>query len=554
MENDDRDATATPDLAATPNQLGDFQLVKKLGSGGMGTVYKAVQLSMDRDVALKILHEHLASDPNFVRRFYREAKTSGKLDHPGIVRGIFVGEDRGRHYFAMEFVEGENLDAVVPKQGRLPVRESVRLIVDVARALHYAHGKEMVHRDIKPGNIMVGDDGVVKLTDLGLARALKESNVTQSGEVFGTPAYMAPEQVLSPRDVDGRADIYALGVTLYVLLAGEKPFPADPSLHAILTRGEQPYVPARRHNPSVPEALDAVVEKALAPERERRFQTAAELADALEAIELPAENDRTAPRLEDRAPRERRASGLAVALGGALVALLVLVYLGWSRSAPSPSKSNHAIAERPDEVIAEALVAAAFGRRDEAVAALAAGAASQPQVRRLLRELNEGVLIVFQRQTPAQTGLLTPVWAADGMTLSGDDNYRLAFLGGRDCHVYAFQADQKPSITALFPNPRYGASANPIDRGGVRWVPAAEDGTVSWLQLDEQRGVEYLYFVATAEPLPDPSTFAGRLLEAGAGLQTDAAREAFARRAGLEGKSCFATEKSALLAIRLNRR
>src|SRR6266567_7426089 len=209
-------------------QVGDFHLTKKLGEGGMGTVFKAHQMSMDRDVALKILPRHLAKDTSYVERFYREARASAKLDHPNIVRGIAVGEDRGYHYFAMEYIDGESSDKVLESQGKLQVGDAVKIALDVARALDHAHSKGLVHRDIKPDNIMITRQGFVKLADLGLAKAADENQgLTQTGSGFGTPYYMPPEQARNAKYVDNRSDIYALGATLYHLLTGKVPFTGD---------------------------------------------------------------------------------------------------------------------------------------------------------------------------------------------------------------------------------------------------------------------------------------------------------------------------------------
>src|SRR5262245_35127039 len=170
------------------NEIGDYRLTKKLGEGGMGAVFKARQLSMDRDVALKVLPKHLAKDKDFVDRFYREARASAKLDHPNIVRGIAGGEEKGFHYFAMEFVDGESCEKILQEPRKFKVADALKIALDIARALDHAHSKGMVHRDIKPENILVTRDGTVKLADLGLAKETETNNaLTQTGHGFGTP-------------------------------------------------------------------------------------------------------------------------------------------------------------------------------------------------------------------------------------------------------------------------------------------------------------------------------------------------------------------------------
>jgi serine/threonine-protein kinase len=270
-------------------QIGDFRLVKRLGEGGMGAVFKARQLSMDRDVALKVLPKHLAKDKGFVERFYREARASAKLDHPNIVRGIAVGEAQGFHYFAMEFIDGESCEKLL-EQGRVAVADAVRIAIEVARALDHAHAKGLVHRDIKPDNIMITRAGVVKLADLGLAKAIEEDQaLTQTGSGFGTPYYMPPEQARSAKHVDNRSDIYALGATLYHLLTGQIPYPGETALEILTAKEEKPHAPARRANPEVPEMLDLIIDKMMARDPKARFQNAAELIASLEKTRLAAE-------------------------------------------------------------------------------------------------------------------------------------------------------------------------------------------------------------------------------------------------------------------------
>jgi serine/threonine-protein kinase len=265
------------------NQLGDFRLLKKLGEGGMGTVYKARQVSMDRDVALKVLPKNLAKDKDFVERFYREARSSAKLDHPNIVRGIAVGEEKGFHYFAMEFIDGDTCEKLLAEQGKLKVGDAVKIAIDIAQALDHAHAKGLVHRDIKPENILITRDGTVKLADLGLAKETDEnSSLTQTGSGFGTPYYMPPEQARNAKHVDNRSDLYALGATLYHLLTGKLPFEGETAIEILTAKEEGQHVPARRTNPDIPELLDLVIDKMMARDPKDRYQTAADVVAALE--------------------------------------------------------------------------------------------------------------------------------------------------------------------------------------------------------------------------------------------------------------------------------
>src|SRR5262245_16508581 len=272
-----------PEEKSSTSQLGDYRLLKKLGEGGMGTVFKARQVSMDRDVALKVLSRQLAKDSDFVERFYREARASAKLDHPNIVRGIAVGEEKGFHYFAMEFVDGESCERILGEQGKFNVGDAVKIALDVARALEHAHAKGMVHRDIKPENILLTRDGTVKLADLGLAKETDGNNaLTQTGHGFGTPYYMPPEQARNAKNVDNRSDIYALGATLYNLLTGKLPFVGETAIEILTAKEEGQHSPARRHSSEIPELLDLVIDKMMARDPRARYQSATDLIVALE--------------------------------------------------------------------------------------------------------------------------------------------------------------------------------------------------------------------------------------------------------------------------------
>jgi serine/threonine-protein kinase len=272
------------------SQLGDFRLLRRLGSGGMGNVYRARQLSRNRDVALKVLFRHLAAQPAFLKRFHREAELMSRLDHPNLLRGYEVGEDKGWHYFAMECVTGGSVQAWLTRLGKFPVADAVHVVRACARALQYAHDLNLVHRDIKPDNILLTGRGVVKVADLGLAKAQDDAlSMTRTGTGAGTPLYMAPEQAVDAKNVDGRSDLYSLGCVFYALLTGRPPFQGNDLLELIQAKERGTFPPVRRFTPEAPERLDFLLNKMLARRQDQRYQTAAELAEELECQGLAGE-------------------------------------------------------------------------------------------------------------------------------------------------------------------------------------------------------------------------------------------------------------------------
>ena len=268
-------------------QLGDFRLIKKLGQGGMGEVYLAHQVSLDRQVALKIMSRQFASKENFVLRFKREAQTMAKLDHPNIVRGFAVGEDQGLLYLAMELIDGKSMQNWMDDLGKLSVADALHVTLLVADALQHAHSLKLIHRDIKPDNILVTKTGMVKLSDMGLAKATDEDmSMTQSGTGMGTPYYMPPEQARNAKHVDHRSDIYALGCTLYHFLTGKLPFAGNSTSELILSKEKGTFTRARRVTSEVPERLDLMIDKMLAKDPKYRYQSCEELARDLRSLQL----------------------------------------------------------------------------------------------------------------------------------------------------------------------------------------------------------------------------------------------------------------------------
>jgi len=273
----------------TLREIGNFEIISKIGQGGMGTVFKARQKSLDREVALKVLPPSIAKDASFIERFQREARASAKLNHPHIVSGIDVGQDpaTGLWYFAMEFVDGPTLKKVMKEHGRLSEEAIIKLGLQIGSALECLDSNGMIHRDIKPDNIMLNKDGEAKLADLGLAKDLRDdASLTQSGRAMGTPFYMSPEQVRGENDtLDIRADIYAFGATLYHLATGMTPFQGETSA-VIMSKHltEKPPL-ASRVVPEISEGLSRLIEKAMQKNREERFQKPSELIAAFRKVE-----------------------------------------------------------------------------------------------------------------------------------------------------------------------------------------------------------------------------------------------------------------------------
>jgi len=312
-----------------PRELGSFELIEKVGQGGMGSVFKARQKELDRVVALKILSPRLARDKGFVERFLREARSAGRLSHPNIVGAIDVGESEGFFYFAMEYVDGETLGQRLAREGRLPEAQALAITTEVARALDHAHSKGLIHRDIKPDNIMLTKEGRVRVTDFGLAKALggDDPGASDAERFLGTPAYVAPEQIRSEPSIDCRADIFSLGVTLFQMLTGELPFKGAHPMAVAASVMADPLPPLRKLAPEVSPVTGRILERMAAKRREDRYATPAELIAALEsaaAAPRPAARPAARPGPPRRAPARPRSSptALYVAAACALVALL----------------------------------------------------------------------------------------------------------------------------------------------------------------------------------------------------------------------------------------
>ena len=262
---------------------GRYELQAVAGSGGMSSVYRARDTVLERTVAIKILHEHFSDDPAYVERFRREARALAQLNHPNIVTVIDRGEYEGRQFIVFEHVEGDNLKELIEREGQLPVDQALGLVHQVARGLAFAHEHGVVHRDVKPHNVLIDEDGVAKVTDFGIARSLEPADgLTETGTLLGTSEYISPEQASGHR-VDERSDQYSLAAVLYELLAGEPPYTGQNFMAVALKHIQDPVPSVRDVRPDVSPRLDAIVTRALAKRPEDRFPSTDAFMAALEA-------------------------------------------------------------------------------------------------------------------------------------------------------------------------------------------------------------------------------------------------------------------------------
>jgi serine/threonine protein kinase len=308
---------------------GRYKLEAKLGSGGMSTVYLANDATLDRAVAVKVMHREMSEQPDQLERFRQEARAVAKLSHPNVVAVIDAGEDGGHPYIVFEYVEGETLKQRIARVGALDTQESLAYAIEIARGLTVAHARNMVHRDIKPQNVLIDAEGRAKLTDFGISRQLEQDGMTATGRVLGTTDYVAPEQAMG-HPVDPRSDIYSLGVVLYEMLIGQVPFHADSQVGVAMKHVNEELPDVQQRRPEVSAAAALVVERATTKDPAERYQQVSEMIDDLstalevEAARAGSTTGEATSVLDAVPPPERKLSGRA-RWSWAAIALLVLV-------------------------------------------------------------------------------------------------------------------------------------------------------------------------------------------------------------------------------------
>jgi eukaryotic-like serine/threonine-protein kinase len=321
---------------------GRYELGERLGSGGMADVYAAYDRTLERPVALKLLRESLSSDPTFVARFTREARSAASITHPRVVQVLDAGSVDGRHYIAMELVPGGTLKQVIQRQGPFPERRALRIAREIADGVAVAHARGIIHRDLKAQNVLIDASGYPKVADFGIARTTDETSLTQTAALLGSVHYLAPEQAAGG-PIDERADVYSLGVVLYEMLTGILPFRADTPLEIANLHLHAEPVPARRIRTGLRAETDALVARAMAKRPAKRFRSAAELRDAIDSLlgerPVPVVAPQAAPAaraaIRPRPLLTAVASILLLLVGGVVLASKDPATIGTRRAAPT---------------------------------------------------------------------------------------------------------------------------------------------------------------------------------------------------------------------------
>jgi serine/threonine-protein kinase len=458
---------------AEPRMLGDrYEIEEKLGRGGMATVYRGRDRVLGRPVAVKVLAQKYADDEKFVTRFRREAQASARLNHENIVSVFDTGDTDGQHYIVMELVEGETLADLLKREGKLSPERAARIASLVARALHAAHGEGIVHRDVKPGNVMLTPAGEVKVMDFGIARAATDETLTQTGMVLGTASYLSPEQSRGD-SVDHRSDLYALGCVIYEMLTGEPPFTGGSPLSVAYKHVNDAPQPVSQVNPSVPPGLEAVVMRALEKDPDARFPSADSMRQAMtdavaEKTTEPLGGDTAVlPTPTEPLPRapagvDRRAWILVGLLAAVLVAatIVALALTGDEGRRPEGQTSP---TEQPPPPEPPPAVA--------------------PSVEGELLELQEGVNVAVQAglvSSEAGSKIVEEAGKAVEEYFKGKFPDAMKHLGEAEATVYAEGAvaseDQAASLVAAIGELRAAMQANPFPVPIEETPPPEGDG------------------------------------------------------------------------------
>ena len=405
---------------------GRYDLLDKIGQGGMAVVYRARDLALNRLVAVKVLRAHLAEDPTLVDRFQLEARSAASLDNRHVVQVFDVGTDLESHYIVMELVDGENLKDYLTRAGPLAVDEALGIVDQVAEALSAAHAQHIIHRDIKPQNILLADDGTVKVTDFGIAQAMSAGTLVNSGSMLGTAQYVSPEQARG-RSVGPASDLYGLGVLLYELLVGHPPFSGESPIAVALRHVQEAPPDVRSERPDVPPGVAALLSRLLAKDAEERYQSADSFRRQLEAVRrgdpAPVGAQAAPPVVGPR--RKRRSWPYVLGVIALLLAGLIYAFLRWLAGPPPvtlPNLRNATVAAAAARLRAEGFQWQLLGHRPSSHIAAGRVLSESPPAGTVLRPGQTVGLLVSSGPSPVVVPPLVgddQQQAAEALTAAG---------------------------------------------------------------------------------------------------------------------------------------
>lgn len=319
-------------MSRPAQQIPGYQILGKLGAGAMAAVYKAKQIKLDRIVAIKVLPKRLSENREFVDRFYKEGQAAASLNHPNIVQAIDVGEASGYHYFVMEYIDGHTVHDDLNSDRPYSEKEALNIIVQVSRALEHAHSRGFIHRDVKPKNIMITKDGMVKLADLGLAREVADVRTAkaEAGRAYGTPYYISPEQIRGELDIDFRADVYSLGATFYQMVTRRLPFEAATPSAVMHKHLKEPLIPPDHINTKLSSGVGEIIEVMMAKDRTKRYASTRDLLVDLESIVADGAPLQARQRVDDKMLQQLADGGETVTISNPSVEEMEITPPNWT--------------------------------------------------------------------------------------------------------------------------------------------------------------------------------------------------------------------------------
>jgi serine/threonine protein kinase len=514
-----------------------YEIIEKIGEGGMGMVYKALDSVLQRQVAVKMLHPTLSDESKFKTRFHIEAVVTARLDHPSIVTLYDFFSEKDIYFIVMQFLEGKTGKDLLNERGYIPHQRLISIFSSVINALAYAHGQGIIHRDIKPNNIMITTSGQIKIMDFGIARVMDSPHMTQTGITLGSILYMSPEQIKN-QNVDRRSDIYSLGITLFEMATGKAPFQApNLSEYEVLESHIRAQLPSPRAiNPDIPEYLERVILKATEKDPEDRFQTMEELGSALAALSFdatiirPPQSIRPPNEMGDKkqlkefSPEDsqrlvltvfnrKESRFLMIILIGSLAlagALFVYLFTDGKKDTSIPGASEQIFGEKGEEIV----------RPPDTDRKSARLPTMQPEMPTQPGQPAAPDVSSFRAYYMTDNG--DPVELKEADSLTAEDQYYVAFRPKEETYLYIVQIDSAGTIIPIFPNRECSSKSNPLRPFGEYRFPETEKKV---FYLYGGPGKEHLYAVAARTPNEELERIYSELASADEARASQLARE-----------------------------